>query len=170
LLGVIVLLAALARTLWLATLPRAYFGDEPRVAMYLHDAFRGGARPNFFSMGWNTWPAIGLSLQGLFAPLFGLHLWTLRLASALMGTLGVLATYLLARELLAPRAALLAALLFAICRTAIDFSRLGITHAQVLCLEPFALFFLWRALNGGRAVAYLWAGVVTAWCLYSYNA
>jgi dolichyl-phosphate-mannose-protein mannosyltransferase/PA14 domain-containing protein len=169
-LGAIVVLAALARTLWLATLPHAYFGDEPRVAMYLHDAFHSGALPNFFSMGWNTWPAVGLSLQGLFAPLFGLHLWTLRLSSALMGTLGVLATYLLTRELFARRAALLATLLFAVCRTAIDFSRLGITHAQVLCLEPFALFFLWRALNGGRAVAYLWAGVVTAWCLYSYNA
>ena len=27
-----------------------------------------------------------------------------------------------------------------------------------------------REQDGGRAVAYLWAGVVTAWCLYSYNA
>jgi hypothetical protein len=53
---------------------------------------------------------------------------------------------------------------------AIDFSRLGITHAQILGLEPLAFFLLWRALNGGSALAYLWAGVATAWCLYSYNA
>jgi hypothetical protein len=169
-LAAIVGLAALARGLWVATLPRSYFGDEPRVGMFLLQAYSGGRIPNFFSMGWNTWPVIGLSLQGLFAPLFGLHMWTLRLSSAFMGTLGVLATYLLTRELLTRRAACFAAILFAVCRTAIDFSRLGITHAQVLGLEPLAFFFLWRALNGGRAVAYLWAGVITAWCLYSYNA
>ena len=64
-------------------------------------------------MGWNTWPVIGLSLQGLFAPLFGLHIWTLRLSSALIGTLGVLVTYLLARELFAPRRRCSRALLFA---------------------------------------------------------
>jgi Dolichyl-phosphate-mannose-protein mannosyltransferase/PA14 domain len=169
LLAAIVCLAAMARVAWINTLPRAYFGDEPRVAMYLYNAYRNGL-PNFFSMGWNTWPAIGLSLQGLFAPVFGLHLWTLRLSSAFMGTIAVLATYLLARELFTTRAALFAAFLFAVCRTAIDFSRLGITHAQILCLEPLAFFFLWRALNGGSALAYLWAGVATAWCLYSYNA
>jgi hypothetical protein len=169
-LAALLVLAALARTLWLRTLPRTIFADEPRVAMYLHDAYERGGMPSFFSMGWNTWPAIGLALQGLFAPLLGIHMWTLRLSSALMGTLGVLAVYLLARELYTPRAALFAACLFAICRTAIDFSRVGITHAQVLFLEPLAFFFLWRALNGGRAVAYLWAGVATAWCLYTYNA
>jgi len=170
LLAAILLLAALARTIWLAAVPRAYFGDEPRVGMFLFEAYRYGAIPNFFSMGWNTWPIVGLSLQGLFAPLLGLHMWTLRLSSALMGTVGVLATYLLTRELLARRAAVLAAVLFAICRTAIDFSRLGIAHAQVLGLEPLAFFLLWRALNSGRAMAYLWAGVTTAWCLYTYNA
>lgn len=168
-LGAVVLLAALARGLWIADLPRSYFGDEPRVAMYLHNAYTRGL-PNYFSMGWNTWPVIGLSLQGLFAPLFGVHMWALRLSSALMGTLGVLAVYLLARELFTPRAGLFAALLFAVCRTAIDFSRLGITHAQILFFEPFAFFFLWRALNSGSGVAWLWAGVTTAWCLYSYNA
>ncbi len=170
LLAAIVLLAALARTLWIATLPRTFFGDEPRVGMYLLQAYRDGAVPSFFSMGWNTWPVVGLSLQGLFGPLLGIHMWTLRLSSALMGTLAVLTTYLLARELFAPRTALFAAFLFAVCRTAIDFSRLGVAHAQVLCFEPLAFFFLWRALNGGRAIAYLWAGVTTAWCLYSYNA
>jgi hypothetical protein len=170
LLAAVVLLAALGRTLWIATLPRAYFGDEPRVGMFLLNAYHAGAIPNFFTMGWNTWPVIGLSLQGVFAALFGVHIWTLRLSSALMGTLGVLFTYLLARELFAPRVALFAAILLALCRTAVDFSRVGIAHAQILCLEPLAFFFLWRALNRGRAVFYLWAGVATAWCLYSYNA
>ena len=169
-LGAILVIAALARTLWLSSLPRAIFGDEPRVGIFLVDAYNGGRIPNFFSMGWNTWPVIGLSLEGLFGPFFGIHIWTLRLSSAFLGTLGVLITYLLARELFTPRTAWIAALLFAICRTAIDFSRIGVAHAQVLFLEPLAFFCLWHALNSGRAVSYLWAGVATAWCLFSYNA
>jgi hypothetical protein len=169
-LAALLIVAALARTLWLATLPRAYFGDEPRVGMFLINAFRDGNVPGFFRMGWNTWPVIGLALQGVFAPLFGVHVWTLRLSSALMGTLAVLATYLVARELFAARTALLAAALFAICRTAIDFSRLGIAHAQIMFLEPLALLLFWRALRGGRAAQYIWAGAAAAWCLFSYNA
>jgi hypothetical protein len=169
-LALLLLLAALARVLWIDTLPRAIFGDEPRVGMYLFNAFGGERIPNFFRMGWNTWPVIGLALEGLFLPLRGLDITALRLSSALFGTLAVLMTYLLARELAGPRLALLAALLFAICRTAIDFSRLGIAHAQILFLEPLALFHLWRAINGGRGVHWWLAGVASAWCLFSYNA
>jgi hypothetical protein len=169
-LAAVLALAALARLLWIDSLPRAYFGDEPRVGMYLYNAYNGGRIPNFFSMGWNTWPVVGLSLQGLFAPVLGIHMTTLRLSSVLMGTLSVLTTYLLARELLGARAALIGAVLLAIGRTAIDFGRIGVAHAQVLCIEPLAFYFLWRALNGGRAVHYLWAGIATGWCLFSYNA
>lgn len=169
-LAALLVLAGLARVLWIDTLPRAIFGDEPRVGMYIFNAYHDGRIPNFFRMGWNTWPVIGLSLQGLLVPLRGLDITTLRLSSALLGTLAVLMTYLLARELSGPRLAVLAALLFAICRTAIDFSRLGVAHAQVIFLEPLALFHLWRAINRGRAVHWWMAGVASAWCLFSYNA
>ncbi len=168
--GALLVLAALARVWWIDTLPRAIFGDEPRVGMYLYNAFNGGHIPNFFRMGWNTWPVIGLSMEGLLVPIVGLNIATLRLSSALLGTLGVLVTYLLARELYGPRVAFLGALLFAICRTAIDFSRLGVAHSQIFFLEPLALFHLWRAINGGRAVHWWMAGVASAWCLFSYNA
>lgn len=169
-LAALLVLAGLARVLWIDVLPRAIFGDEPRVGMYLFNAYRDGRIPNFFRMGWNTWPVIGLSLEGLLVPLRGLDITALRLSSALLGTLGVLMTYLLARELSDPRLAWLAALLFAICRTSIDFSRLGIAHAQIFFLEPLALFHLWRAINGGRGVHWWMAGVASAWCLFSYNA
>ncbi|MFN8643660.1 MAG: glycosyltransferase family 39 protein [Candidatus Binatia bacterium] len=169
-LAALLALAAAARVLWIDALPRAIFGDEPRVGMYLANAYADGRIPNFFRMGWNTWPVVGLSLQGLVVPLRGLDVTALRLSSALLGTLGVLATYLLARELSGPRLAWLAAFLFAVCRTAIDFSRLGITHAQILFLEPLALLHLWRAINGGRAAHWWMAGVATGWCLFSYNA
>jgi hypothetical protein len=34
----ILLLAVVARVLWIDTLPRAYFGDEPRVGMFLRNS------------------------------------------------------------------------------------------------------------------------------------
>ncbi len=169
-LAAILALAAAARVAWIDSLPRAWFGDEPRIAMWLRHAYADGRVPQFFSMGWNTWPVIGLSLEGLFAPFLGLSLTALRLSSALMGTLGVLFTYLLARQWWGVRAALCAAVLFAIARAAIDFSRLGIAHAQLLVLEPLAFWLLWRAIDRGRALAWWLAGVATAWCLFSYNA
>jgi hypothetical protein len=165
----VILLGGTARVIWIDAIPAFFFGDEARVGWGMVLTYRATI-PNFFSMGWNTWPWIGISLQGLFGPFFGLTATTMRLSSALMGTLAIGATYLLARELFTPRLAVLAALLFAVCRTAIDFSRLGICHAQVMCYETFALFWWWRGVNTGRAASYWWAGVALGLCLYTYNA
>jgi hypothetical protein len=87
-----------------------------------------------------------------------------------MGTLATFTTYLLARQLFTRRIAILAAVLLAICRTAIDFSRLGTIHAQVMLFETFAFYCWWRAINTGSAASYWWAGVGIGLCLYSYNA
>ena len=165
----ILLLAVAARVLWIDTLPRAYFGDEPRIGMFLRNAYKE-AIPNFFTMGWNDWAVIGLSLQGLLAPVLGLRISTLRLASALFGSLAVGATYLLTRELFTRRTAVFAALLLAVCRTAIEFSRLGVCHAQVMLFETLAFFCWWRGVNTGKATSYWWAGVGLGLCLLTYNA
>ena len=165
----LLLAALLLRTLWLAELPRVYFGDESRVGMWVRNAYEHGM-PNLLTMGWNTWSMVGLSLQGMFGPWLGLNTVSVRLASALFGTVAVLTTYLLTRDLFDRRTALLAATLLAFNRTAIDFSRLGTTHAQVMVFETLAFFALWRAVNSGSALAYLWTGILAALCLHTYNA
>jgi hypothetical protein len=162
-------LGAAARVIWPGSIPRFYFADEARLAWSLVQTYRVSV-PNFFTMGWNGWPWIAISLQGMFGPLLGVTTSSLRLSSALMGTLAIGATYLLARELFNPRMAVLAALLFALCRTAIDFSRLGVCHAQLMFYETFAFFWWWRAVNTGRAASYWWAGVGFGLCLLTYNA
>jgi 4-amino-4-deoxy-L-arabinose transferase-like glycosyltransferase len=167
--GGIILLAVVARVLWIDTLPPAYFGDESRVGMFLRNAYKV-AVPNFFTMGWNNWAVMGLSLQGILAPVLGLRINTLRLASALFGSLAVGATYLLARELFTRRTAIFAALLLAVCRTAINFSRLGVCHVQVMFFETAAFFCWWRGINTGRAAWYWWAGVGLGLGLLTYNA
>jgi len=165
----IILFAALARVAWIGSLPPYFFGDEPRVGNFLLRVYRQRI-PNLFTMGWNTWPVIGMSLQGIFAPWLGMSTVTLRLSSAMVGTLAVGTTYLLARELSGRRLACLAALLLAMGRTAIDFSRLGVCHAQVMLYATFAFFWWWRAVNTGKAASYWWAGVGLGLCLFTYNA
>ncbi len=166
----ILALAAAARTLWIAEVPPYYFGDEPRVGVYVLQHFSAGAVPNFFNLGWNTWPTLGLSLQGIFAPFLGIDTTSLRLASSLFGTLAVLFTYLLARQLFGPRMAILSGVLLAVGRTSLDFSRMGICHSQVMMFESAAFYFWWRGINGGRARHYLFTGFALGLCYYTYNA
>lgn len=169
LLCVTVVLALLLRVLWLPELPRVYFGDESRLGMWLRTAYQDGV-PQLFVMGWNTWSMLGLSLQGMFGPILGLSTVSLRLASAVFGTGAVWGTYLLGRELFDRRTAVIATAILAYNRTALDFSRLGTTHAQAMLFEAVTFFAMWRAVNTGSALAYTATGVAAALCLHTYNA
>lgn len=169
-LAAICIVALVARTVWLDDVPRYYFDDESRVGMYIRNLFAPDTFPNLFAMGWNSWPIVGMALQGIFAPVLGVDTTSLRLSSALAGTFAVLFAYLLTRELFSPRVALLSAVLFACGRTALDFSRMGICHAQVLVFETLAFWSLWRAVNSGSGLSYLWTGIGLGLCMYTYNA
>ncbi|MBI3784596.1 MAG: glycosyltransferase family 39 protein [Deltaproteobacteria bacterium] len=166
----LVLLGALARFAWIGTLPPYIFNDEPLVGVHLLRVFRKGQVPSFFTMGWNSWSNVGLALQGILVPFFGLHTTTLRMSSALMGTLAIATTYLAGREIFDRRVAFMAAAFFAMGRTGLEFSRLGICHAQVLFFTTLAFCQWWRAVNTGRATSYLWSGIALGFCLYTYNA
>lgn len=169
-LAAICIVALIARTVWLDDVPRYYFDDESRVGMYVRHLFTADTFPNLFSMGWNSWPVLGMVVQGIFGLVLGVDTTSLRLSSAIAGTVAVLLTYLLARELFSPRMALLSAVLFACGRTALDFSRMGICHAQVLTFETLALWSLWRAINTGSGLSYLWTGIGLGLGLHTYNA
>jgi len=164
----ILILAAAARFSWIDTLPARYFDDEARLGMYL---WRPPHRiTSYFNLGWNSWPILGIAAQGLLAMAAGVSTVTLRQMSAVYGTLAVGTTYLAARQLFSVRIALLAALLLAINRTAIDISRLGTAHAQVLMLAPLAFALWWSGVNRGRAGRYLGAGIVMGLSMHTYNA
>jgi len=165
----VVLLAAVARFTWIDAIPGRYFDDEARVGLVALEATRKGIA-DFFTLGWNAWPVLGLAVQGALAVATDPSTTAVRLTAAAFGTLAVLTTYLAARELFSPRVALLAAFILAINRTAIDISRMGTCHAQVMALAPLAFALWWRGVNTGRTVNYVGAGIVLGLCLYTYNA
>lgn len=165
----VVLLAAVARFTWLDAIPGRYFDDEARVGLVALEMTRKGIA-DFFTLGWNAWPVLGLAVQSALGVATDPSTTAVRLTAAVFGTLAVLTTYLAARELFSPRVALLAAFILAINRTAIDISRMGTCHAQVMLLAPLAFALWWRGVNSGRTLNYVGAGIVLGLCLYTYNA
>lgn len=96
-------------------------------------------------------------IVGALMRVLGESLFTLRLASALLGLLTVASTYWLGRELLADRrVALLAAALLAFSFWHLLFSRLGFRAISQPLLQALAVAALFRGL---KRQAWLWLGV-----------
>jgi len=93
----------------------------------------------------------------------GLSTTSVRAVSALFGIAGVAATYLLARRLIGPREARVAALLLAVCPWHIHFSRLALEPVLLPFWTALSLYFL---MGKGRDLVL--AGPALALGMYSY--
>ncbi|MFZ5917748.1 MAG: PA14 domain-containing protein [Chloroflexota bacterium] len=109
-------------------------------------------------------------LVALSLKLFGVSVPSMRLVSAVVGTLTVLSFYVLAREFHGPRAALVGAALLAGSRWHLTFSRI----IYELILAPLAaiwlFYFLQRGLRGHRRRDLVLAGYALALGLNTYTA
>jgi 4-amino-4-deoxy-L-arabinose transferase-like glycosyltransferase len=92
----------------------------------------------------------------------------LRLPWALVGMLTVLTTFLLVRQLLNGRLALLTAFLVAVFHYHIHFSRLGSNQIADPLFMSLSLLFLYRGLDRRRPLEWGLAGVATGVALYFY--
>jgi 4-amino-4-deoxy-L-arabinose transferase-like glycosyltransferase len=108
---------------------------------------------------------IALSFQ-----LFGVGVTQMRMVSALMGLLTVVAFYFLARDLYGRHAALVGAALFATARWHVTFSRI----VYELIMQPLVMvllaLFLLRALRSGQRWQWALAGVMLALGMNTYTA
>lgn len=177
-LAVIVFLAFLLRVYRLGEVPPALYWDEASlgynaysIATTLHDE-----HGNFLPI--SSFPAFGdykppgyVYVDALAIKLFGLSEFSIRLPSALAGTLLVLVTYFLTSELLAKRkkVALLATLFVAVSPWTIQMSR-GAFEANLATLfsATGVLFFL-RALRQKSTIAYCLSATFFAASLYTFN-
>jgi len=113
-------------------------------------------------------------LGALAVAVVGPRVWTLRLVAAFAGTLAVLSTYLVARELFsgAPERAMRLSLLAAGVVTGIysllAFSRMGLRIVTLVTLEGFAMASWWRASRRGRPRQWVMAGVLLGLSQYTY--
>lgn len=101
---------------------------------------------------------------------FGFTVIAMRAVPVAAGLLAVAFFYLLSRKLVGTLPALGATALFGVSRYAVTFSRISWEASLQPLLEIMAVYFLFRALECGRRVDWLFAGGSLAAGLYTYVA
>jgi hypothetical protein len=172
-LGLLLLLALMVRVYDLAHIPANLSGDEGTWAMesltMLH-----GRLANPFATRWFAFPSMSFLIWGLSMRVFGDTVAGVRAISALIGTLSVLTTFLLAREMFGTasgrdgRVPWLAALVLAVGHYHLHFSRLAVNNIADSLLVTAALFLLVRGLHARRLFSFALAGAVMGAGWYGY--
>jgi hypothetical protein len=159
--GLIFLLAAAERFYKLGQLPRVIDGDEGLIGMFAQSSI-SNTLVNPFAL-WENIGALYLQAINLAFLLFGTSAFSLRLLPAIAGTLSVLTTYLLARQIAGKRVALLSVVLLAISHTHIHFSRtVAVSYIQGTWLGPLELFLFLSGLEKRSYLRTALAGILLA--------
>jgi len=159
--------ALLLRIPYLETIPMGVDPDEASLGLSAADAAEGLATDPF-ATGWATHPTLQFFLNGLFIRGFGRTFLALRLPWAIVGSLMVVALYVLARACYGRRVAVIAGLLALGSNTAIHFSRLGLNNNGDSMFITWVLAALWIAGATGSASAYAIAGFGLGFAQYFY--
>ena len=171
LLLLILLVALFLRVYRLDDIPPGLHYDEAANAILASDIARGEARPLFIE-AYTGKEVLFFYLAGVSMRLLGVSVFSLRLTSALIGTLTVLITYRLAREMFANQGArasrwlaLFSATLLATSYWHVTLSRYGFRAISQPFLQALTLWCLWRGLR--RGVLSLSKGGSTGWLALS---
>ena len=156
--------------LWdLSEIPPTIHGDSAECAIRGLEILRGIAGDVFALSDWYFTPYAAFLPYTASLALAGTSVLSLRLPSALVGTLCMIPLYFLVRGWLGRRAAQIATTLFALSHSAIHFSRIGLWNIQALFLELVAFAFLAAALRKGSALLASCAGIAAGLGFYTYT-
>ncbi len=135
------------------------------------DAVLNGARPVYFERNAGREP-LDFYLTAAFVTLshHPLDFMALKLVTATLGVLLVVATFFLARELFEFDVALAAAALVALGRWPVTLARQGLAFPLAPLLLTAMLFFLVRALKHGRRNDFLMTGIWLGLGIYGFEA
>ena len=165
----VTLLAAFLRWYRLDSIPSGLWYDEAQSGLDALSVGKEAGFPVYFPANFGRPFLFIYSIAGLFH-LFGASPLILRFAASIFGIATVPAIYWFARELFGGRAGLLAALLLAVSRWHINFSRIAFDAIAMPLFQILGFYFLTKAWRTGKrldfALSALWLGVG----LYSYAA
>jgi hypothetical protein len=163
--GLLVLALAL-RVYRLTTLPLDLDGDFASHGLQAR-ALATGQEPFLFKFGWANIPMIGFLPAALTMKVFGTGLVGLNASGVVEGLGMIVGVYLLGRQLIHPRAGLLAAALLTISYTHVHFSRTS-EYIDPVVFMVYAVFFLVLGLQRGRGWAFVLSGLAAAFSLQMY--
>ncbi|MCC6456504.1 MAG: glycosyltransferase family 39 protein [Caldilineaceae bacterium] len=165
----IVLLGAFVRLVALDSLPFGTWYDEAANGLEALRMVREAGYQPIYTDGVNATGHYLWLIVGAFQ-LFGETTFAVRSISALMGIATVIAAYWAGRELQGRTLGLIFALLIAVARWSITFSRLGMYNSATPLFELLALFWLLRGWRRGSVLDFTLAGVAIGLGLCFYSA
>lgn len=163
----LMLAALVARSVALDRYPDIFDADEAAMAMSAVEIL-GGNRAHPFGTGWLGHPNLFFYLQAGSIRLFGDSVSGVRMLSALLGTLAVLFTWLLARRLFNRRTAFVAAAILAVFHFHLYFSRLSLNNVADTFFLVMTLYLLNRGFSERRRLDCLLAGMSIGISQYFY--
>lgn len=111
-----------------------------------------------------------MNLVALGFKLFGISVLTLRLPSIVFGTLTILGTYLLGKELFNTRVGLISSFLVSVGYWAINFSRISFRANILPAVLVFSFYFLWKGLRTKKWTDFAIGGFIFGIGLHTYIA
>ena len=167
LVGGLLLLAVLTRTLWLSRVPYILDGDTGAFAESALQYTRPNP-PGLFDTGWQGHTNSYFFLLSLPLRVFGQTIIGLRALSAFGGILAVLSMYLLGRSLFDWRVGLLAGLTTATLPFHLVFSRVGTEVVHLTWLLPLVIVGIWEGWRRESLWLLLASGAVAGISQYFY--
>jgi 4-amino-4-deoxy-L-arabinose transferase-like glycosyltransferase len=163
---VILLIAAFLRIFALETIPVPLHNDEMSCMLEARGFLDGDT--SLFDTGWFRCPNLGFFLTSIPMKVFGPTLFVLRLTSAVLGLISLIATYLIVRRLFGVRLALLLLIMTTPFHWHLHFSRTGFHYMQAASLTALAILLFVIAFDRRSPVLFGCAGVVAgiAWQTY----
>jgi len=169
---VIIFLAIILRVVLLNEVPNGFYSDEASIGYNSYSILQTGRdehgklMPLYFKAFGEYKNPIYIYAAIPLIKIFGLNEFAVRLTSALFGTLTVLFTYFLAKELFHKRVGLWAALLLAISPWHLQFSRIAFEAISLPCLFTVGCYFLLKGMEKGKYLFY--SAIPLALTFYTY--
>lgn len=161
----VILFSLILRLYQLAEIPGEWFGDISNVHEYTQQVMKG------------EWPFYFFQSPGpLYHYLIAPFIWfvpyqgyvTYKLASVLVGMLGILGTYLVGRELFSKRLGLLAAWVMSFSFWPLIWSRLGNSQVVIPVIFSFSLYFFIRYAKKRSTMSLLLSAAISSLGWYTY--
>ena len=164
----VIAMATVLRFWALGRIPPGLYHDEAFNGL---DALGvlGGERPVFIEAN-NGREPLFIYLVALSVAVLGRSPGAIRMVAALLGTLTIPATYLMAKAMFNRRIGLLAAAITGLALWHVNLSRIGFRAVVMLLLVALALWQLWLGLKDGHKRHFLAGGLLYGLTFYTYLA
>lgn len=159
--------AAAVRLYDLELHPYSFINDEGEVGREAQRILNG-EYSNWFDVAWAGQPIWSFVPAAIGVKLFGNTAFAIRWVSAMQGTLTVMLTYLLGKEIANRLTGGVAAALLLTLPFHVHFSRLGVSNVSDAFTSSLILWLTLRAARRGTPSAYWLAGLATGLALYTY--